>query len=66
MFIVGWDDIDIEVYKMECGKVLILLNFLSWFLRGFCYILKNELLVSMCLMNKKWSRVLRYLGIIEI
>lgn len=53
MFIVGWDDINIEVYKMECDKVLILLNFLSWFLRGFCYILKNELLVSMCLMNKR-------------
>lgn len=63
VFIVGRDDTDTEVYKMECGKVLTLLNLLSWLPRGLCYTPKNELLVSMRSTNKKRSRVLRYSGI---
>lgn len=63
MFIVGRDDTDTQVYKIECGKVLTLLNLLSWLPRGLCYTPKNELLVSMRSTNKKRSRVLRYSGI---
>lgn len=62
VFIVGWDDTNTEVYKMECDKVLTLLNLLSWLPRGLCYTPKNELLVSMRSTNKRRSRVVRYSG----
>lgn len=65
VFIVGLDDTDTEVYKMECDKVLTLLSLLSWLPRGLCYTPKNEMLVSMRSTNKRRSRVVRYSGLTE-
>lgn len=62
--IVGWSDI--KIYKIESDRVVVFFNFDNWFLRGFCYIVNGDFLVSLCLMDRKWSKVVRYLGIIII
>lgn len=53
---------DTKIYKIECDRVVALFNLHNWLPRGLCHTGNGDFLVSMRLMDKKRSKVVRYLG----
>lgn len=52
-FIVLWFDIKVYKYESNINIVKILLEFFDWCLRGFCYMMNGDFLVSMCFLDEK-------------
>lgn len=64
LFVVGWAST--EIYKIECDRVVALINLSSWLPRGLCHTANGDFLVSMLSTDKRRSRVVRYSGVKEI
>lgn len=59
--IVGWSDT--KIYKIESDRVVAPFNLDNWLPRGLCHTANGDFLVSLRSMDRKRSKVVRYLGI---
>lgn len=53
VFIVLWLNIKVYKYESNINIIKILLEFFDWCLRGFCYMMSGDFLVSMCFLDEK-------------
>lgn len=63
LFVVRWPET--KVYKYESNRVTTFLNLSDWCPRGLCHTVNDNLLVSMRSLDKRRSRIVRYIGTTE-